>query len=132
MPGYNPSPETRKKISESMKGKKKSSEHKEKIRQKALGRVHSEETKRKIASYISKETSLERDVKSILNKLGLKFKEQVYLPGTKVDFLVNNKIVIYADGCYWHGCIDCGHNKPWHLERRKRDYLQQKTLEENE
>jgi DNA mismatch endonuclease Vsr len=60
------------------------------------------------------------------------------LPG-KPDFLfLESRLVVFVDGCYWHGCPMCGHipriNKPYwkaKIERnQQRDRLNTTRLQE--
>ena len=53
----------------------------------------------------SKDTSLEQKIETILKDLGIKYKKQVILGSEfnfKADFVIE-KIVIEAQGDYWHG-----------------------------
>lgn len=60
------------------------------------------------------------------------------LPG-KPDFLFPEaKVIIFVDGCYWHGCPQCGHvpnvNRPYWSAKiegnRRRDQANTRKLEE--
>lgn len=68
---------------------------------------------------------LERLCQSILESLGIFFRRQYQLPGNRHPFdfaIVDQKILIEADGCYWHGC-DCrsGQRSLHRAEYRARD-----------
>lgn len=55
-----------------------------------------------------RDTWIEKEAKSVLNKMGLNFVSQVGFCGTVVDFLlVDLKLVVETDGCYYHGCQTC-------------------------
>jgi DNA mismatch endonuclease (patch repair protein) len=49
------------------------------------------------------ETGLEAAVRRILQDLGIRFDEQVALPGTPDFLLPDYHVVVNAHGCFWHG-----------------------------
>lgn len=53
-----------------------------------------------------KDTKIELKIEAELKRLGIKYQKQVPLcKKAIVDFYIpEQKIVIQADGCYWHGC----------------------------
>lgn len=86
-----------------------------------------------------KDTKIELLLKQHLEKQNIIFKQHVSFPiGRKhhqVDFLINNKIVIECDGCWWHCCTKCYNEErfnkqiyPWRLWW---DPLIKQTLEDN-
>ena len=58
----------------------------------------------------STETKIEKRLETVLKKNNVRFKKYPQIFG-KPDFLVNNKIVIFVDGCFWHKCPK-HYNKP--------------------
>ena len=78
-----------------------------------LGKRHSEKTKRKMKEsrlkYMAsgkgknKETHIEIKIENELKRQGIPYMKQVPLEGIAlVDFLLPNKIIVQADGTYWH------------------------------
>ena len=59
-------------------------------------------------------TAIERIVEARLLREGVVFQKQAKIDGDANhvwDFVVPSKrVLIEADGCYWHGCEDCGHS----------------------
>ena len=149
------SKETRKKMSESLKGrvggmlgKKHSEEWKRKMSEtalrngnkppSALGRKRSEEFKRKLSLSIMghpvleetkekirqarlkqvfpfKDTSIEIKLQNWLKEQNIEFETHYPILG-QPDIFIKPNIVIFADGCYWHKCLECGFG-----ELRQRD-----------
>jgi len=53
----------------------------------------------------SKDSKMELSLRKILNKKGLHYRKNVRgLPGTPDIALVDKKLVIFLDSCFWHGC----------------------------
>lgn len=74
-------------------------------------RVTVEQRRRNMAAVRSTDTRPERAVRSILHKLGLRFRlHQRALPGTPDIVLTRHKIVVFVHGCFWHG-HDCPRGK---------------------
>jgi|688.fasta_scaffold565584_2 very-short-patch-repair endonuclease len=105
-------PERRKKISESLTGKKKSPEHIAKIkadRQKYWGIQENRDAQRVrrseyMSNYLIKnETKLEKEFQIILNSLGISYIFQYTVNGYNYDFYIPAKnILIEVDGDWWH------------------------------
>jgi len=56
----------------------------------------------------SKDTKLERKVRSSLWKRGLRFRKNSSLPGKPDISNKSIKTVVFIDSCFWHGCaIHC-------------------------
>jgi len=51
-------------------------------------------------------TSIERAIQNYLKKLNIPFRTQIPIRG-KPDIMVGEKILIFADGCYFHHCSLC-------------------------
>lgn len=62
------------------------------------------------------ETSIERAVRLILENLGVEHEQEAQIGPWVVDFLVQGRLVIEADGTYWHSF------RP-HVDKRKTDDL---------
>ena len=80
--------------------------------------------KRAMQAVKGKRTSLERRLHSMLAARHIRgwHSNEESLPG-KPDFVFpNEKIIIFVDGCFWHGCPYC--NRP--LPETNRDYWQRK------
>lgn len=140
-------PERRKKISESLTGKKKSADHVAKIkadRQKYWGeREHRLQQRERRMQYIIKNglgysSNLEKIFKEILDGLGIEYTEQFYARDIKAlyDFKIKGKkILIEVDGDYWH----CNPNiekfktpsQQWHFDNLERDKIKNKWAEDN-
>jgi len=113
-------PEWKRHISEShlgnknpMFGKKQSAETIAKRMKGIVGRKCTETTREKLRAYrishpntIRKDTLIEIKIEDELKKRGIYYQKQVPLCKVAVvDFyLPEYRIVIQADGCYWHGC----------------------------
>lgn len=55
-------------------------------------------------------SSMERVVADVLLAEGIAFTPQAEIGWYHVDFLLwAQPIVIEVDGCYWHGCVECGY-----------------------
>jgi DNA mismatch endonuclease (patch repair protein) len=61
------------------------------------------------------------------------------LPGKPDIVFKRKKLVIFVNGCYWHGCKICGWTEPKHnteywvnkiIKNKNRDIVKQKQLEE--
>lgn len=86
----------------------------------------------------SKNTSLEQLVKKALSKAGIKgYRRNVRSLTGNPDFVfMKNRLAIFVDGCFWHGCERC-YREPksnleyWQLKvvrNRNRDAVVSKTL----
>jgi DNA mismatch endonuclease, patch repair protein len=74
-------------------------------------RVTQEQRRRNMAAVHSTDTMPEKAVRSILHKLGLRFRlHQSALPGTPDIVLMRHKRVVFVHGCFWHG-HDCPRGK---------------------
>jgi very-short-patch-repair endonuclease len=109
--GMKLSEEHKRNLSKASKGKKLSKEVREHMSRGRKGIIFSEEHKRKLSEWhIShpnkkfKDTSIELKVEAELIKRGINYQKQVPLCKTAiVDFyLPEHRIVIQADGDYWH------------------------------
>ncbi|HID31307.1 MAG TPA: very short patch repair endonuclease [Desulfobacterales bacterium] len=69
----------------------------------------------------SRDTSLEKRFRSALFKRGLRFRKRSALPGNPDVVFPKERIVVFIDSCFWHGC-------PQHLRMPKsnRDYWEKK------
>jgi DNA mismatch endonuclease, patch repair protein len=76
----------------------------------------------------STDTELEIRVRSALHRAGLRYKKNVRaVPSIpcKADLVFSrSRVVVFIDGCFWHGCADHSrrpseraHNRTWWLEK---------------
>lgn len=131
------SEETKRKISEANLGSKRSTEARKKMSMSSMGKKLSEETKRKISEWQIlhpnkkfHDTSIEIKMRELLDLLGIEYLFQVSLEKISlVDFYIpSKKLVIYCDGCYWHGCSI--HHPERTILTRERDNFQTTRLQE--
>jgi DNA mismatch endonuclease (patch repair protein) len=74
-------------------------------------RVTKKQRSRNMAAVRSSNTLPEVTVRSILHKLGVRFRlHQRTLPGTPDIVLKRHKTVVFVHGCFWHG-HDCPRGK---------------------
>jgi len=78
----------------------------------------------------TKNTDLEAFVAYQLDKEGIAYEPQQRIKRYVVDFLLPDKTIIEVNGCFWHGCLQCGYDTPDHTKRREFDskriaYLEQ-------
>jgi DNA mismatch endonuclease, patch repair protein len=74
-------------------------------------RVSSEQRSRNMAAVRATDTAPERAVRSLLHRLGLRFRlHQKLLPGTPDIVLKRHATVVFVHGCFWHG-HDCSRGK---------------------
>lgn len=63
---------------------------------------------RNMSKIKSRDTSPEKQVRSLLHKLGFRFRlQQKTLPGKPDIVLKKYKSVIFVNGCFWHGHEGC-------------------------
>lgn len=75
-------------------------------------RASREQRSRNMAAVRSSDTGPERAVRSILHRLGLRFRlHQKALPGTPDIVLKRHATVVFVHGCFWHG-HNCPRGKP--------------------
>ena len=140
-------PTRRKKISDSLTGKKKSPEHIEKIkadRKKYWSdRSHQLEQRERRMQYIINNglghtSKLEKVFEEILNSLGVEYYTQFYAKDIKAlyDFKIRGKnILIEVDGDYWHcnPSLDkfSTPTRQWHLDNLARDKIKNEWAEKH-
>ena len=66
----------------------------------------------------NKETTIELNLQKLLRDNGIKFETHYPILG-QPDIFVKPNICIFADGCYWHKCTECGHEESIRKEREK-------------
>ena len=70
--------------------------------------LFSKETRSKIMSAIkSKDTKIERKLRSILWQIGYRYRIHYKIIGKPDIVFPKQKIAIFCDGCFWHGCPKC-------------------------
>ena len=81
-----------------------------------------------------KDTKIEIKIQDLLKQLHIEFITHFYLSDIthsyQCDILIPSlKIIIEADGCYWHGCPTCCKKiNEWQLEHIERDKIRTKEL----
>lgn len=61
---------------------------------------------------IYQNTSIEVALQKGLTEKGITFRTHEKVIGLTVpDIIIKDKLVVYADGCYWHGCTTCNIKK---------------------
>ena len=71
----------------------------------------------------TEDTSIELKIDEGLNKLRLKYEKHKPIENmTQCDRFIEPNILIFADGCYWHGCPDC------YPDRTKLNTMQNKRI----
>ncbi len=120
-----------------MYGKHHTKEAKQKISQKNkgnpghwTGKKHPELTKQKMRQARKKQilplkdTLPERITQIALSLENIPYKKHIAFPMPwgfhQVDILIEPNIAIEVDGCYWHGCVECGHANPKKTKKDKR------------
>jgi DNA (cytosine-5)-methyltransferase 1 len=79
-----------------------------------------------------RDTKPELELRSALHRLGLRFRVDVPINGSRRRsdiVLTRDKVVVYVDGCFWHGCPEHGtipkQNRQWWIDKlvanRQRD-----------
>ncbi len=67
-----------------------------------------EERSRVMAQIKGKDTKPERTVRSLLHRMGYRFRIHVsHLPGKPDIVLTRHKKVVFVNGCFWHGHKKC-------------------------
>ena len=96
----------------------------EKISKASRGRKLTEEHKLKIALASSKQnfpfrnTSIEIKLQNFLKEQGIEFQTHYPILG-QPDIFIKPNICIFADGCYWHKCPECGFEESIKKERER-------------
>lgn len=80
--------------------------------------------RRRMQSTRQKDTSKALELRSALHRLGLRYRLEWPVPGTRrridVAFL-SARVAVFVDGCFWHGCPDHGtwprENGAWWREK---------------
>jgi len=91
---------------------------------------------RRIAAgkYPRSNTTLEKRVQTILDKMRVKYIAQYPLGNRVYDFAIPSKrLLINVNGCYWHGCDKCYPGEKDKIQRRIRtyDYLRRENAKKN-
>lgn len=103
----------------------------------AVGNRHSEETLEKMRVARSKQkrvfrSSLEVTVAEMLDAEGISYERNRVVEGLgkhQWDFILREaNVLLEVDGCYWHGCPDCGY--PDRYGRAMMDEAQSKAAED--
>src|SRR3990167_3150838 len=118
------------------KGYRQTEEHKRNWKLSNKGRIapnkgivgifkHSEKTKQKIKNWqttnpnrIFKNSSIELKLQNLLKENNIPFETNYPILG-RPDIFIKPNICIFADGCYWHKCSECGFEESIRKEREK-------------
>jgi DNA mismatch endonuclease (patch repair protein) len=115
---------------------------KEMIRKANLGRHPSDGTRKKMRErratqiFPLKDTTIEVKIQNFLKFFHVEFLTHYYISeithAYQVDILIpSKKIIIEADGCYWHGCPICNKNlNEWQIKQAEKDEIRTKELQE--
>lgn len=57
------------------------------------------------------DTIIEKILQEALTKHDIKFETHYPVLG-QPDIVLDGKVAVFADGCYWHGCPECGYDAP--------------------
>ncbi len=99
------------------------------------------ETRKRMKATKRRDTAGELALRSQLHRLGLRFRVDYPLPGTRrrADIAFpRQRVAVYSDGCFWHGCPEHGtwpkRNAEWWKSKieanRKRDSATDRALAE--
>jgi len=71
-----------------------------------------------------RDTKPEIELRSALHRLGFRFRVDVPINGSRRRsdiVLISDQVVVYVDGCFWHGCPEHGtipkQNRQWWIEK---------------
>ena len=115
-----------------LKGQKigpQSEEHKRKIGLANKGKRRSEEFKENLRIVRLKQiipfknTSIEVKLQGLLKESNIDFETHYPLVG-QPDIFIKPNICIFADGCYWHKCPECGHSGRTERDKQVNEELQ--------
>jgi len=68
----------------------------------------SEQRSNAMSKVHSKDTEIERNVRSLLHKKGFRYRINLkQLPGRPDVVMKKFKVVIFINGCFWHGHLGC-------------------------
>lgn len=95
----------------------------------------SAEARRRMQAVRQRDTASERELRSALHRLGLRYRlQRILLPGSRrrADFVfIAARVAVFVDGCFWHSCPIHGTtpkaNRKWWMakldanQRRDRD-----------
>ncbi len=105
------------------------------------GKKHSKEArikmkhKRNLRIIPMKDTSIELKIQNFLRLLHIEFIAHYYIKeishAYQCDIIIpSKKLIIEADGCYWHGCPVCNKNiNEWQEKQIEEDKIRTKELE---
>ncbi len=129
--------EQKNKISNTLKSK---SEHLSKKAKEWHAKETDEEKQKRLANWIEAGrknvermidgTTIEAYVENELIKQGIEYKTQQKVGWYLVDFIIEKKyVIIEANGCYWHGCEQCGFNDENHVKKRQNELVREQRLQ---
>lgn len=115
------------KNAQARKGVPLSEEHKKKVVSALsgvwLGRKHTKESKEKMSlanrTFLFRNTSIEIKLQNFLKANNVPFQTNYPILG-QPDIFIKPNICIFADGCYWHKCPQCGYDDQERIEKDRR------------
>jgi G:T-mismatch repair DNA endonuclease (very short patch repair protein) len=82
------------------------------------------------ASKDKKNTTIEQFIATKLDQQGIVYVREKRIGNYYVDFYIESENkVIEVNGCWWHGCEQCGFNNPEHIEKRAKDTKRYERLQ---
>jgi DNA mismatch endonuclease (patch repair protein) len=87
----------------------------------------------KLKNIVKKNTKIEIKVQTFLTDNNIKFQKDVNLLDRTIpdQFIGTKKLVIYEDGCRWHGCSKCKDGRFYDIKKRKSDNTINRFLKNN-
>ena len=70
-----------------------------------------------------KDTSIELKLQNFLKEQGIEFQTHYPILG-QPDIFIKPNICIFADGCYWHKCSQCGFDELKQRDKQVNEELQ--------
>lgn len=67
-------------------------------------RVPSAAVSNRMRANRSVNTKPELQFAALLRSANIQFRRQLKVAGVRVDFLIERKLVVLVNGCFWHGC----------------------------
>lgn len=65
-----------------------------------------------------------------LEALGIRYERQKIIGPYRADFfLIDYHLLVEIQGCYWHGCLQCGYDADIHKQFRRKDVRRRHYLE---
>jgi len=95
-------------ISRGLSGRTFSEEHKKKLRDRVLSEESKQILRDRLRQIPSKDTTIEVFTQESLVRHGIAFLTHTSILGQPDIQLLDYRVLIFIDGCYWHSCRKCG------------------------